>query len=346
MSERFDPENMFGSIWDFPENLTDALKLGHAISLKHSYENIQNVVIAGMGGSAIGGDVVSVLEKDNLDVPFVVCRGYSLPNWVNENTLVLCSSYSGNTEETLSALDDAVSKNTQICGITTGGKIVDKLKELNKDVVIIPSGLQPRAALAFSFVPMAKCLEKTGVLTLSFGDWMDSAIETIIQAREIYSKENDKNPVYELAQQIHDRIPVIYAENSTLGVAAIRLKGQICENAKMLAYHNELPEFNHNEIVGWENNPDIFEKLFVLWLTDANDNPRVKHRQEITQDILNEAGVDQYVLEMTGNLFQERFLHMIHYGDWLSYWCAILHGTDPSPVVKITRLKEELSKRP
>ena len=346
MSERFDPENMFGSIWDFPENLTEALELGEKISLNHAYRHIQNVVVAGMGGSAIGGDVISVLEKDNLDVPFVVCRGYSLPNWVNENTLIVCSSYSGNTEETLSALDDAVSKNAQICGITTGGKIADKLKELNKDVVIIPSGLQPRAALAFSFVPMAKCLEKAAVLTLSFGDWMDSAIETIIQAREIYSKENDKNPVYELAQQIHDRIPVIYADNSTLGVAAIRLKGQICENAKMLAYHNELPEFNHNEIVGWENNPDIFEKLFVLWLTDANDNPRVKHRQEITQDILNEAGVDQYVLEMTGNLFQERFLHMIHYGDWLSYWCAILHGTDPSPVVKISRLKEELSKRP
>jgi len=343
MSERFDPENMFGSIWDFPENLTEALELGEKISLNHAYSHIQNVVVAGMGGSAIGGDVISVLEKDNLDVPFVVCRGYSLPNWVNENTLVVCSSYSGNTEETLSALDDAVSKNAQICGITTGGKIADKLKELNKDVVIIPSGLQPRAALAFSFVPMAKCLEKTGVLTLSFGDWMDSAIETIIQAREIYSKENDKNPVYELAQQIHDRIPVIYADNSTLGVAAIRLKGQICENAKMLAYHNELPEFNHNEIVGWENNPDIFEKLFVLWLTDANDNPRVKHRQEITQDILNEAGVDQYVLEMTGNLFQERFLHMIHYGDWLSYWCALAHGSDPGPVEKIAQLKKELA---
>jgi glucose/mannose-6-phosphate isomerase len=175
---------------------------------------------------------------------------------------------------------------------------------------------------------------------------MDSAIETIIQAREIYSQESAENPVYELAQQVYDKIPVIYADNSTMGVAAVRLKGQICENGKMLAYHNELPEFNHNEIVGWENNPENFGKLFVLWLTDINDNPRVKHRQNITQDILNETGVDQYVLEMTGNSFQERFLHMIHFGDWLSYWCAILHGTDPSPVVKITRLKEELSKRP
>jgi len=346
MSKRFDPEYMFGSIWDFPKNIGEALKLGNEISLNNSYNNVQNVVIAGMGGSAIGGDVVVALEKENITVPFAVCRGYSLPNWVSENTLVICSSYSGNTEETLSTLEDALSKNAQICGITTGGKIAERLNELDKDVVLIPSGLQPRAALAFSFIPMAKCLEKAGVLTLSFGDWMDSAIETIIQAREIYSQESAENPVYELAQQVYDKIPVIYADNSTMGVAAVRLKGQICENGKMLAYHNELPEFNHNEIVGWENNPENFEKLFVLWLTDINDNPRVKHRQNITQDILNETGVDQYVLEMTGNSFQERFLHMIHFGDWLSYWCAILHGTDPSPVVKITRLKEELSKRP
>ena len=345
MSERFDPEYMFGSIWDFPKNLGDALKLGNEISLNNSYNNVQNVVIAGMGGSAIGGDVVAVLEKENIMVPFVVCRGYSLPNWVNKNTLVICSSYSGNTEETLSALENAKSKNAQICGITTGGIISNILKELDKDVVLIPSGLQPRAALAFSFVPMAKCLEKAGVLKLNFDSWMDNAIEAIYRAREIYSLENIENPVYELARQIYDKLPVIYADNSTMGVAALRLKGQICENAKMLAYHNELPEFNHNEIVGWENNSHIYEELFVLWLSDTDDNPRVKHRQKITQDILNEAGVDQFVLEMTGNSFQERFLHMIHFGDWLSYWCAILHGTDPSPVEKISRLKEELLKR-
>lgn len=346
MSERFDPENMFGSIWEFPENLRDALELGNNITLKHSYPYIRNIVISGMGGSAIGGDVVSVLEKQNLNVPFVVCRGYSLPNWVNEHTLVICSSYSGNTEETLSSLEDALSKNAQICGITTGGKIAERLNELDKDVVLIPSGLQPRAALAFSFVPMAKCLEKTGVLSLSLNTWINEVIDVLLNARELYSLENETNPVYELAQQIYNKLPIIYADNSTLGVAALRLKGQICENAKMLAYHNELPEFNHNEIVGWENNPNISDNLFVLWLTDVDDNPRVKHRQEITQTILNEAGADQYVLEMTGNSFQERFLHSVHYGDWLSYWCAILHGTDPSPVEKISRLKAELSKRP
>ena len=154
MFKEFDRENMFGAIWAFPENIVNALKLGNQITLSQSYINIQNIVIAGMGGSAIGGDVVSILEKDNLDIPFVVCRGYSLPNWVNEHTLVVCSSYSGDTEETLSALDDALNKKAQVCGITTGGELEKHLKKLGKDLVIIPSGLQPRAALAFSFVPM------------------------------------------------------------------------------------------------------------------------------------------------------------------------------------------------
>ena len=128
-----------------------------------------------------------------------------------------------------------------------------------------------------------------------------------------------------------------------MSIAALRLKGQICENSKMLSYHNDLPELNHNEIVGWENNSALFNHLFVLWLSDRSDNKRVKIRQEITQTILNEKKVDQFVIKMTGNNFQDRFLNMINYGDWLSYWCAIAHKTDPSPVRNIARLKKELA---
>ena len=113
----------------------------------------------------------------------------------------------------------------------------------------------------------------------------------------------------------------------------------------MLCYHNELPELNHNEIVGWENNSILFSNLFVLWLCDSNDSNRARSRQEVTQTILNEKGVDQFIVEMTGDLFQDRFLNMINYGDWLSYWCAIAHNTDPSPVDNIVRLKKELMKR-
>ena len=344
MYKSLDKENMFNAIWEFPDNLSEANKLGQSIKLQQDYRSINSIVVAGMGGSAIGGDVVSVLEKECIDIPFFVCRGYSVPNWVNKNTLVICSSYSGNTEETLAALDDSMIKGAQVCGVTTGGSLAKKLKIENKDVVIIPSGLQPRAALAYSFVPMIKLLQKIGILDTKIDSWLPSVIESLLNDRELHSQDSKENPVFKLADQIHNKIPIIYSDNSTMNVAALRLKGQICENSKMLCYHNDLPELNHNEIVGWENNSILFDHLFLIWLCDKADHERVKHRIDITQTILNEKKVDQYVIKMTGNLFQVRFLNMIHYGDWLSYWCAIAHNTDPSPVTNIDRLKTELNK--
>tara|TARA_A100000164_G_scaffold199651_1_gene177255 strand:- start:1080 stop:2117 length:1038 start_codon:yes stop_codon:yes gene_type:complete len=344
MYKTLDKENMFSAIWDFPDNLSEAHKLGENIKLEQDYSGINSIVVAGMGGSAIGGDVVSVIEKERINLPFFICRGYSVPNWVNNNTLVICSSYSGNTEETLAALDESMGKGAMVCGITTGGELAKKLKKENKDVVIIPSGLQPRAALAFSFVPMTKLLQKIGVLNTKIDSWLPTVIESLSNNRELHCLDSKENPIFELADQIHNKIPIIYSDNSSMNVAALRLKGQICENSKMVCYHNDLPELNHNEIVGWENNSNLFDHLFLIWLSDKADNQRVKHRMEITQTILNEKKVDQYVIEMTGDLFQDRFLNMIHYGDWLSYWCAIAHNTDPSPVSNIDRLKIELSK--
>ena len=141
MHRDLDKENMFGAIWNFPENLKEALHIGNQIVLKQEYCEIQNIVIVGMGGSAIGGDVVSVLEKSNIKIPLTICRGYSVPQWVKNKTLVIFSSYSGNTEETLSALDDAIKKRAVVCGLTTGGMLAERLKKLEMDVIIVPSGL-------------------------------------------------------------------------------------------------------------------------------------------------------------------------------------------------------------
>ena len=345
MEKRIDPEDMFKSIWEFPDNLNEAFELGSTIKLKNTYTDISNIVVAGMGGSAIGGDVLASLESAKLDIPLIVCRSYTLPNWVNNKTLVICSSYSGNTEETLSALDDAINKKAQICGITTGGEIGQKINDLGYDLVKIPSGLQPRAALAFSFVPMTKLLEKIGIFEPGINKWLKSLIKNLEEKRKIYSEENLHNPVYCLSEKIYKKIPIIYADNSTLSVVATRLKGQICENAKMLTYHNDLPELNHNEIVGWENNSNLFKHLHIIWLKDSSDNKRTKLRQDITSQILNEEMVEQDTIIVDGNTYQERLLHLINYGDWLSYWCAIMHKTDPSPVNKILRLKNELSEK-
>jgi len=342
MHRELDKENMFGAIWNFPENLKEAHHIGSQISLKQEYSEILNIVIVGMGGSAIGGDVVSVLEENNIKVPLIVCRGYSIPEWVTNKTLVILSSYSGNTEETLSSLDDAIRKRAVLCGLTTGGILAERLEKLKADVIIIPSGLQPRAALAFSFIPMIKLLEKIGLIKTNIDSWIQKSIESISSKRSLYSIDRDDNPVMKLSKSIYKKIPIIYSDTSTMKVAGVRLKGQICENSKMLSYFNELPEQNHNEIVGWENNPELFNHLFVIWLLDKSDNPRIKLRTRITQTILREKDVDQATIRVDGDSFQERFLNIIHYGDWLSFWCAILHNTNPSPVTNIDRLKKTL----
>ena len=140
-------------------------------------------------------------------------------------------------------------------------------------------------------------------------------------------------------KQPNNKIPIIYADSDRLQTVAVRLKGQICENGKILAYHSVFPEMNHNEIVGWEKNSELFSNYFIIWLFDIDMDERNKIRQKIVMDMLKEIGVDQFKLEVPGDSFIDRFLLLIHYGDWLSYWCAILHKTDPSPVQNIEKLK-------
>jgi len=345
MNKDIDTKNMFGSIWNFPDNIIEAMKIGSSIVLQNNFSKVEKVIVAGMGGSAIGGDVTGALIENELDIPFIVIRGYQLPNWVDDRTLVICSSYSGDTEETLSAFDDAQSKNALICSITTGGTLVDKSLSSGCDVINIPDGLQPRAALAFSFVPMLYLLGKVGKISLESISWLRKAAQLLKDVREGYSIDDPSNPTWSLAQKIKYCLPIIYTGSERLNPVAIRLKGQLCENGKMLAYNNSLPEMNHNEIEGWENNKGLFEQYYIIWLKDKDDHDRVKLRQNATLEILRKNGVKQSALKMKEKSFSERFLHMIHYGDWLSYWCAIAHESDPGPVEKIIQLKKKLASK-
>ncbi len=339
-----DKDDMYQSIWDFPENIIDAIELSENITLKNEYLDVNNIIIAGMGGSAIGGDVVYSLIKNEIKIPFVVNRGYDLPAWANSSTLIICSSYSGNTEETISILEEAKSLGAKVIGITTGGVLESLCKNYSFDFVNIPSGLQPRAALAFSFIPLLYILKKTSLINVVVKDWLESSVDLIKSKREEYSLDKENNPVYQLANKLYNKLPIIYADSGSLETVAVRLKGQICENSKILAYHSIYPEMNHNEIVGWENNEEYFSNYYVLWLMDEEMNSRNKSRKNIISEILSDLNVSQQEIKVDGNSFKERFLLLIHYGDWLSYWCAILHNTDPSPVKNIQTLKDKLSK--
>jgi len=343
--QSLDAEHMAKAIYDFPDQLEQAVVIGKNFFVNTTFNAIQNVVVAGMGGSAIGGDVCRALLAAELNVPFLVNRNYNLPNWVNEHTLVICSSYSGNTEETLSAFADANAKGANICGISTGGLLTEKLKTDNCDIIAIPAGQQPRAALAFSIVPMLFLLRAQGLIGDSIFNDISNTVKLLRVHRDKYAKEDAANLTYALAASIYKTLPIIYGTSDSTAVAALRWKGQFCENADMLAYHNELPEMNHNEIAGWENNAELFDNMSVLWLTDGNDHDRVQLRQKITKRIIGKKNNNQHVIAVAGSSVRVRLLHLIHFGDWVSYWCAILHGTDPSPVVPIMQLKEELSSK-
>lgn len=341
--DKNDPGNMFAAIYHFPDHMKEALDIGQSIVLKRDYSPVNNVVIAGMGGSAIGGDVIRGLMERHLKCPIVVSRHYELPSWVNENTLVICSSYSGNTEETLSAFTDALEKNAQICGVTTGGKLGGVLTEHGLDKVTIPAGLQPRAALAYSFIPTLFLLDTFELFDKPFLSNLQETIDFLSRVRGEFSLASEENSIFTMARNMYQTLPVIYAQTNSLAVVANRLKGQLAENSKMLAFYNELPELNHNEIVGWENNTAILKKISLIWLQDEADHEHVTLRQMITEEVLTGLPENQYHLSGTATTYFTRFLELIHLSDWLSYWCAVLHGTDPTPVHKISMLKERLA---
>jgi len=285
-----------------------------------------------------------MLLRDDLAIPLIVSRNYNIPKWANKHTLVIVSSYSGDTEETLSAFDDALLKECQIIGITTGGALLKQISSNNLDHIIMPKGLQPRAALAYSFVPMLYLFLELGLIEMDLHNNLINSITLLKSVRDSYRYNDENNKTWTLSNKIYNTIPIIYGESENTSIIALRWSNQLCENSKMLSFCNELPEFNHNEIVGWENNTSIIEKLSIVWLNDESNHERIGVRQEITSKILDNVVDKQFEITLNGNTRFERLLHLIHFGDWVSLWCAYLHNTDPSPVEKIANLKNELSK--
>ena len=344
MNKFKDPKGMIDAVYSFADYIEGASEIGKKISLRQKYNNIHNIVIAGMGGSAIGGDINNMLLRDDLAIPLIVSRNYNIPKWANKHTLVIVSSYSGDTEETLSAFDDALLKECQIIGITTGGALLKKISSNNLDHIIMPKGLQPRAALAYSFVPMLYLFLELGLIEMDLHNNLINSVTLLQSVRDSYRHNNQNNKTWTLSNKIYNTIPIIYGESENTSIIALRWSNQLCENSKMLSFCNELPEFNHNEIVGWENNTSIIEKLSIIWLNDESNHERIDIRQEITSKILDNVVDKQFEISLNGNTRFERLLHLIHFGDWVSLWCAYLHNTDPSPVEKIANLKNELSK--
>jgi len=303
-------------------------------------KGIDSVVVIGMGGSAISADLFVNFFKDELDIPFIVNRSYSLPNFMNKNTLLIVSSYSGNTEETISVFKSALKTKCRIVCITTGGKIEALAKKNKVPVVKILPGFQPRYALGLSFFSLLRVLNKIKIVSVKPA-FVNSIIKLYKNKAKLYSKE--RNPALDCAEEILGYIPVIYSAEGITSSLGYRLKSQFNENSKLLAFHNVLPEMNHNEIVGWES---FEEKQFhakVINIIDKEYPARIKKRFDIVNELFaqNKAGVIN--LESKEKSFKIRLMDLIFLCDWITYYTAVLRGFDPSEIKNIDLLKERLS---
>ncbi|MBI5266602.1 MAG: bifunctional phosphoglucose/phosphomannose isomerase [candidate division Zixibacteria bacterium] len=342
-----DPDNMYNRIFDFPEQMADALALAQKWPVtSKDIAGIGNIVVIGMGGSAIGGDLVRSYLSGRLMIPFTVCRHYLLPEYVDDETLVIASSYSGNTEETLAALDDALGRKAMIAGLTTGGMLAEVAKLNGFPCLTLPGGLQPRAALGYSFVPILILMEKLGLIKDATRE-ITGVIEFLKKSREQYIEDSvtTANPAKKLATSIHGRLPIIYAGPTLTDTVGVRWKGQMCENGKTLAFASQYAEFNHNELVGWSQSvaPHV-DHLAVIQLRDADDHPRITRRMDIVHGIVESNGVPVYEIKSSGSSPLQRMFSLIQLGDFVSYYLAILNSVDPTPVDAIEKLKQALAK--
>lgn len=347
----YDSANMYNILLNFPTQIKEAIEIGKRIDVDIR-DDLRNIVYCGMGGSAISGDFIKNLLRDKIKIPFEVVRNYSLPGYVDDRTLVILVSYSGNTEETLFCFNEAIEKRAYIACISSNGKIEEKFHSLNNkekalSFIKIPSGYPPRTAFGYLFVTLLYLLIKLGYAEKELLNDLNVALEHLEECSERFNVENSPNYAYELALSLMNRLPVIYGSADGTDVIARRWTTQFSENSKILAYYNALPEMNHNEIVGWENLDSVLKSINVVILKDEDDNPRVKLRQNITKNLLIKDGepLPNKIVEVVsrGANKLDRWLYLVYLGDFVSWYLAILYDTDPTPVEKIDTLKKSLA---
>ena len=335
---------MYDDIYDFPSQFEDALRLTRATPVPDwEKSRIDKIVVAGLGGSAIGADLVRSYLADKLDIPMVICRNYTLPNFVDSSSMVFVSSYSGNTEETLSAFEDASKRGAKIICMTSDGEVEDISARRKLPCVRLPKGYQPRAALGYSFVPVLAMLERCGFVEGEEANIHEVGV-FLAENRGKYRVEvgTDKNEAKKLAMKLHGKLPIVYAPCDRFDAVSTRWKGQFCENAKMLAFNNVFPEFNHNELVGWKVLSGYRDDLIVVMLKDREDHPRIKTRMEIVKGIIEKLKVEVIETESCGENLLSRMFSLIQLGDFVSFFLAVLNEEDPTPVRVIDYLKNGL----
>jgi len=337
-----DPESMRLLLEKFPDQVHAAVLAGRSLRLSPPGD-IRSVVVTGLGGSAIGGDLAQSVAGRYILKPYIVNRDYDLPTFVDASTIVFACSYSGNTEETLSAYKQAKQSKATIVCVTSGGELESLAKADGYPVVPLPKGLPPRAALGHALFMLLGAMQSLQLIP-DMTKSIEETMELLVGLREKYGLKNPEteNPAKRIARSLHGKIVAIYGSGAILGATAFRWRSQIEENSKNLAFHHILPEMNHNELVGWLYPEDALLKVGVLLLRDRGDHPQVQKRFELTREIISGKAGSLHEIWSEGESLLARVMSLIYIGDFVSLYMAFLNNVDPTPVRVIDFLKSRL----
>jgi glucose/mannose-6-phosphate isomerase len=339
--EAADPQHMLGDVLAQPLQLGDALWRAQSAGIAKS-DGPAGLVVCGMGGSGIGGDLAVAALGDRATRPITTVRGYALESWAGPDSLVLCASYSGNTEETLACFEAAGAAGAARVALTTGGQLADAAREESVPVIGVPAGMQPRAAVLYMIVATLECAALCGAAPglHSEIDMATGLLETLVEEWGPDSAEDSEAKA--AARALQGTLPVVHGAGPTAAPAR-RWKTQLNENADAAAFWSELPEANHNEICGWERGR-ASAPLSAVFLEDPDQHPRIVRRIELTCEEVERAGGSVVRAQSRGDTRLERVLSLVLLGDLTSVYLAVLDGVDPTPVEPIERFKAALAK--
>jgi len=339
---RIDPSNQLGDVLALPEHLRDALWRVES-AIMQDWDTAAGLVVAGMGGSAIGGALARAAMGDHASRPIFVTRAYGLPPWTTPDTMVLCASYSGDTEETLACYESAGALGAKRTVVCTGGRLAEMARADGVPVIPLPGGFQPRAAVAYMIVAALEVAALCGAGPRLTPEIDVAASHTEQLVAEWGPDASEDSLAKSIARGLAGTTPVIAGAGLTSPIA-YRWKTQINENAKLPAFSNELPELDHNELVGWEGAREL-GRFSAVFLDDSDAHPRVKERMDLTERLIADNAAASFRLETRGQTAIERVVSLVLLGDLVSIYLAALRGVDPGPVKALDELKTALAER-
>ena len=341
---KIDKSGMVDTLAKFPEQIKETMDIMNSTEL-NSYFKVNNIIVSGMGGSAISGDIIQSLFRNRLDIPIFVNRAYNLPKWANKNTLVISQSYSGNTEETLSTFKHANQKKCKIIGISSGGKLQEYCEKRDISHIRIPPGFAPRAATAYMLFSAILSIKKTGLFEGSIEPEIEETLELTDELRNSNKKtvpEKD-NFSKQIANMIASTIPQVYGWEIYDPIAR-RWCTQFNENSKIIARYDSVSECNHNDIVGWSQDPEMSKKFTCLLFRDKKiESIYMSKRLNFMKNLFNDVAANVIEIQVKGKKTLAKMMYAMYLGDFVSCYLAILRGIDPTPVYAINELKEVLA---